>query len=803
MFGDLVITTDNGERARERLLSLTADESRTRRFRLAGLRKVMREHTYGERLRFVASRVWDCQVADDLPPITVLALASNQEALRSVLASFQRQTYANKVLLLVTSSNGELPASVDTGSVRRITPEEAAQSRLSDLTPVGSFIAAFSSDDYHGSNYLLDLALATKYSKAAAIGKRTRYVSQANGAPVLEHDGAQYRATNSLPARASLVRRDLVADSLLGDWLQSLAERQIEHGDCLAVDEFNYCQAGAKLTVQQASAVDDLEGLDQGVSLSELLKLAPAAAPAPRALAAQRTLSAERLASLFKVPAGKPIQLSLQNGALLVESGLPDEAHEYIYTNQMWRLSELGFPHSGRFHLEASPGLNLHMTILFLDENKQRLAHKLCPAARNETATPPEGAAYVQLGLRVYGGGASKISEFLLDHVVQTPERILGRCEYLLLTNHYPSDSDLYRNGFVHRRVIDYRRQGTRVDVFRYRRGEKLGHREFDGVDVISGGDDALTALLRSNDYKAVLVHFLDPTMWQTLRQEAKAARPLVWLHGAEIQAWHRRDFGDTSDIDREAAKLRSAKRDGFWRQVLQELPKDGKLIFVSRHFAEQTLRDLELGREHEQCTVIHNLIDGALFEHVPKSPEQRKRVLSIRPFVSRKYGNDLSVAAILELRKKPYFEDLFFHLVGDGPLFDAIVEPLRGLPNVRLDKGFVTQQEIAQLHREYGIFLCPTRDDTQGVSRDEAMASGLVPVTSRVAAVPEFVDDSCAILAEPDSHSGLADGIARLYEDPAAFTRLSAQAARRVRHQSGPEQTTARELALILGRSS
>jgi glycosyltransferase involved in cell wall biosynthesis len=176
---------------------------------------------------------------------------------------------------------------------------------------------------------------------------------------------------------------------------------------------------------------------------------------------------------------------------------------------------------------------------------------------------------------------------------------------------------------------------------------------------------------------------------------------------------------------------------------------------------------------------------------------------LSIRPYVSRKYANDLSVAAILELSKKTYFEELSFHLIGDGPLFEETVAPLRTFRNVTLERCFLTQQQIADLHQSYGVFLCPTRDDTQGVSRDEAMASGLVPITNGVSAVPEFVDESCAILAPAEDHHELAAGIARLYEEPSLFANLSERAAERVRRQSCAAQTTQRELELIreLGR--
>ena len=118
------------------------------------------------------------------------------------------------------------------------------------------------------------------------------------------------------------------------------------------------------------------------------------------------------------------------------------------------------------------------------------------------------------------------------------------------------------------------------------------------------------------------------------------------------------------------------------------------------------------------------------------------------------------------------------------------------------VERRFLAQAEIAELHREYGVFLCPTRMDTQGVSRDEAMASGLVPITTRVAAVPEFVDDSCGILVDPDDARQLADAIEYLRDNPGRFLELSAAAAQRVREQSGFDATIEREIELLEDRS-
>ncbi|HEG0289572.1 TPA: glycosyltransferase family 4 protein, partial [Campylobacter coli] len=173
-----------------------------------------------------------------------------------------------------------------------------------------------------------------------------------------------------------------------------------------------------------------------------------------------------------------------------------------------------------------------------------------------------------------------------------------------------------------------------------------------------------------------------------------------------------------------------------------------------------------------------------SMFDYLPKSPDDRKKILSIRPFTSRKYANDLSIKAILELSKREFFKELEFFIAGDGVLFDELTNNLKSFKNITLYKGFLTQKEISNLHKKYGIFLNPTRMDAQGVSRDEAMSSGLVPITNNIAAIPEFVDSECGILVEPENAKALADAIEFLYKNPNEFMKLSINAAKRVRKQ-------------------
>ena len=80
-----------------------------------------------------------------------------------------------------------------------------------------------------------------------------------------------------------------------------------------------------------------------------------------------------------------------------------------------------------------------------------------------------------------------------------------------------------------------------------------------------------------------------------------------------------------------------------------------------------------------------------------------------------------------------------------------------------------------------------------------EAMSSGLVPVTNAVTAIPEFVDESCGILASGEDYMGMAVGIEKLYKNPELFAQLSKNAATRVRKQTSKEFTIDKEIELII----
>ncbi len=102
--------------------------------------------------------------------------------------------------------------------------------------------------------------------------------------------------------------------------------------------------------------------------------------------------------------------------------------------------------------------------------------------------------------------------------------------------------------------------------------------------------------------------------------------------------------------------------------------------------------------------------IDGDVFRYSEKDEDEREAYTIGKPYANRKYANDLTVSSILELSKRDIFNDLSFTLFGDGDLFEQTTAPLRSFANVTIERRFLSQAEIADVHKGFGVFLTPTR---------------------------------------------------------------------------------------------
>lgn len=374
---------------------------------------------------------------------------------------------------------------------------------------------------------------------------------------------------------------------------------------------------------------------------------------------------------------------------------------------------------------------------------------------------------------------------------------------HLIVTNAYPNADELYRYAFLHARVRAYLSAGLSVDVYCVdRRREDETEYVFDGVRVVTGSRADYGRWITSKEYASYLVHFPLDYMVEPLETVPDHARIILWIHGYEIESWHRRWFNFLDDLSVTAEvllerKAYAQKQSGALRRFLTVMP-NVHVVTVS-HWFRRFVVEPDLRMPLPNISVIPNFVDTDFFAFAPKGPSQMRKVLAIRPFISRKYATDSLVATIMAVGDRAPDTEFEFSIFGDGPLFDQAVAPLRSMPNVQLHQGFLTQAQVAEQHKAHGIFLNPTVWDSQGVSTSEAMSSGLVPVTSDVSAVPEFVAHNVTgLVTPPGDAEAMADAIIELGRDRPRFVRLSTQASEAAKNQCGWDATIARELALI-----
>lgn len=793
VFGDLVPMTDSEPGTAALLRELQADPDRTDRMRAIALRKVLREHTYGERLRYLLALCSGTAYEPSTPTVTVLAVARSIDDLERHRATVAQQCHVRVEVRVLTASEDVAEAA----RALSWSVVDEPGGTLADLLPAGGLVSVLHPDDWYGASYLEDLASAWQYVEGGAVGKAARFALD-GGAPILVTDGDEYHLTTGLNVRRSMLDHEAARHVSLSALLDGRYPVLPEDVRQLALHRFDYCEGGADAgheALQEASSELDI---DTGRSLNQIYDALGEGGASWDEFETTPVLSLDVLPR--GVPAKSPVQTTvLPHGLYRVVSQLGSRASQLLMASVDADVDELWPGKVARAGFLATGDLQVSLVVRFHDAAGEVVESRtLGPGVTHEFPVP-EQARRVAVGLKVTGGGTGVVRRAVLGPWPFESGARLSKGEALLVTDHYPEYDNLYRNAFVHARLRRYGQAGLDVDVFRLRAGEVLSYHEFEGVEVATGAQEALRETLRTSSHGTILVHFLNPSMWRTLREFQSSHRLVVWVHGAEIQPWWRRAFNYLQQDERDVAEAASVRREAFWRDVFAEAGPNVHFVFVSQFFADQVQEDYAVDLAG-RYSVIHNPVDTDIFRFEDKDPTQRLKILSLRPYASRVYANDLSVAAVVELATKPWFEDLELTFIGDGPLFESTLQPLLDLPNVRIQRGYLKHDQIAELYRENGVLLIPTRSDTHGVSRDEAMASGMVPVTSGVAAVPEFLSEEEGYLAPAEDHRALAAAIEDLYLHPETFVRKSRASAARVRAQAAADNVVPREIELIRG---
>jgi colanic acid/amylovoran biosynthesis glycosyltransferase len=236
----------------------------------------------------------------------------------------------------------------------------------------------------------------------------------------------------------------------------------------------------------------------------------------------------------------------------------------------------------------------------------------------------------------------------------------------------------------------------------------------------------------------------------------------------------------------------------------LDELVKEARLVVTETDFS----RDWLARRCPAWSSKIHRVYNGihpAEFA-APLDPADPPEIVSVGRLIEKK-GFDQLIAACAMLRGI----DFRCRIIGAGPLESALRAQIdsAGLAGrVTLEGPRLESEVIASLRRARLFALACTRDpdgssDNLPTVIMEAMAAGLPVVSTRVAGIPEMIEDRVTGLLLPERDiPALAAALESLLGDPAAATRYGAAARQRVDQRFSTTQTTSHLKHLLVRRA-
>lgn len=364
----------------------------------------------------------------------------------------------------------------------------------------------------------------------------------------------------------------------------------------------------------------------------------------------------------------------------------------------------------------------------------------------------------------------------------------------LVLTQQYPDNNNLYKNMFVHNRIVKYKEINYDNQFQVFVPSVKNNEYNYEGINVIEGDKEKLINHLQKNKYDKILIHFLTYKMVDSLLKYANDVPKIIWVHGFEALSWKRRTFNSTNPKFIKYV-IGNIIQLHYVRKYIDKC-KNTTFVFVSDWMREVAEQDLK--RKISKYIILPNAIDTEYFEKKVKTDDLKMNILLIRPFNSRKYATDIALKSLELLSNYPDFEKFSITIIGEGKYYKGDTAKISRFPNVTLLNRFLSKEEIKYYHEKNGIFLCPTRQDAQGVSMCEAMSSGLVPITSNNTAIPEFVtNNESGILT--DNILEITEAIIKLSNDDQLFRSLSMGASKQIREKCDSKHIIDKELKLIM----
>lgn len=406
MLGDLCVVYQ-GDDSSHKIAKLLNDEEYYNKLRLLALRTVLLEHTYENRLLYVAQKVLKKKIVREEKQVLVYSIVSSQEEADLVLKSFQRQSYHSKKLIFVVEDD-----SIINTDIERV--HLYAGMKVNDLG-FSDYYACFNPRNYYGINYLLDCTLAEEYSDAKIIGKGTNYKYCDNKFLVCSNYPVYTLGTEMIPDRCIMhsdIAKDISIDSasLIGSTTVAM--------NCLYIDQYNFCE---NYTEETCDTVDDLS-MNTGYGMEELYKISERLLPSMASY--QKKITGNMVFDEVKNKA-KYVSLVVNDMDELI--AIPDDIVQgqvYLYSNAIYNVSE--YTRSNKISICFCCQFSgvVKLLVVFIDESNEVIKRIVVLPNSYQKITIPQGSKQFTLCFVIKGHSKVKIQEIYLNPMIQESIKI-------------------------------------------------------------------------------------------------------------------------------------------------------------------------------------------------------------------------------------------------------------------------------------------------------------------------------------------------------------------------------------------
>lgn len=351
---------------------------------------------------------------------------------------------------------------------------------------------------------------------------------------------------------------------------------------------------------------------------------------------------------------------------------------------------------------------------------------------------------------------------------------------------------------FIHSRVLEYKKRGCEVIVLYL--SDTTEFYSYEGVEVNKGTFEFYKNKIKNFQPDVIFTHSPKKNIVDNITQikEALKVKNYTWIHGVEALSLYRRIFNllSVKEVVRifTVGFLQEIRRIVRFRKYVNICSNyNDEFIFVSNWM--KRVAEYDNFTKIKNSQIIPNFIDFEGFK--TDRVANTKNILLVRSFESNKYANDVSMKIINELNKLR--QDFTVTIYGKGILFDSCIRKLNVVgERIKISERMLPREELKAClkDKKYSFFMCPTRQDAQGVTMCEAMASGLIVVTNNSTAIPEFVSSDYAIISSDEIKS--AQMISDLMDSKSNFLKKSSAALEYIKNNLSSEILITKELNLI-----